>query len=60
MSTTQVVSIAYSAPGGRAQIQGALSALNDIALAWVLTLPATALLAVPIYYTIEVMLRGGG
>jgi phosphate/sulfate permease len=34
--------------------------LNDIAVAWALTLPATAQLAVPIYTLIESMSRRGG
>ena len=36
------------------------AALNEIAVAWVLTLPATALLAAPIYYLVEALLRSGG
>jgi len=34
--------------------------MNDIVVAWALTLPATALLAAPLYYVIESMLRSGG
>ena len=62
VSTTQVVSMSILGAGAaERKSKVRWSALNDIALAWVLTLPATALLAVPIYYLIDsIMPRGGG
>ena len=62
VSTTQVVSMSILGAGAaERKSKVRWSALNDIVLAWVLTLPATALLAVPIYYLIEsIMPRGGG
>jgi len=61
VSTTQVVSMSILGAGAaerKSKVRWA--ALNDIVVAWALTLPATALLAVPIYYIIESMLRRGG
>jgi PiT family inorganic phosphate transporter len=61
VSTTQVVSMAILGAGAaerKSKVRWA--ALNDIAVAWVLTLPATALLAAPIYYLIDWLLRHGG
>lgn len=61
VSTTQVVSMAIVGAGAaerKSKVRWA--ALNDIAAAWVLTLPATALLAVPMRYLIENLLRIGG
>ncbi len=61
VSTTQVVSMSILGAGAaerKSKVRWA--ALNDIVVAWVLTLPATALLAVPIYYLIESILRLGG
>ncbi len=61
VSTTQVVSMSILGAGAaerKSKVRWA--ALNDIVIAWALTLPATALLAVPIYYLIESILRQGG
>jgi PiT family inorganic phosphate transporter len=61
VSTTQVVSMAILGAGAaerKSKVRWA--ALNDIVVAWVLTLPATALLAAPIYYLIDSLLRHGG
>ena len=61
VSTTQVVSMSILGAGAaerKSKVRWA--ALNDIAVAWALTLPATALLALPLYYLIEAMLRSGG
>jgi len=61
VSTTQVVSMSILGAGAaerKSKVRWA--ALNDIVVAWVLTLPATALLALPIYFLIESILRLGG
>jgi PiT family inorganic phosphate transporter len=61
VSTTQVVSMSIIGAGAaerKSKVRWA--ALNDIVVAWVLTLPATALLAVPIHYLIASILRHGG
>ena len=61
VSTTQVVSMSIVGAGAaerKSKVRWA--ALNEIGVAWVLTLPATALLAVPLYYIIEITLRRGG
>ena len=61
VSTTQVVSMSILGAGAaerKSKVRWAV--LNDIVVAWALTLPATALLAAPIYYLIEPMLRHGG
>jgi len=61
VSTTQVVSMSILGAGAaerKSKVRWA--ALNDIVVAWVLTLPATALLAAPIYYLIDSLLRHGG
>jgi inorganic phosphate transporter, PiT family len=61
VSTTQVVSMSILGAGAaERKSKVRWSVLNDIALAWVLTLPATALLAMPTYYLIQSMLRNGG
>ncbi len=61
VSTTQVVSMSILGAGAaERKSKVRWSSLNDIVVAWVLTLPATALLAMPIYYVIESMLRSGG
>ena len=61
VSTTQVVSMSILGAGAaERKSKVRWSVLYDIAMAWVLTLPATALLAVPIYYTIKLMPRSGG
>ena len=61
VSTTQVVSMAIVGAGAaerKSKVRWA--GLNDIAVAWMMTLPATALLAAPIYYLTESILRAGG
>ena len=61
VSTTQVVSMTILGAGAaERKSKVRWTALNDIVIAWALTLPATALLAVPIHYLIESMLRRGG
>ena len=61
VSTTQVVSMTILGAGAaERKSKVRWSALDEIVVAWALTLPATALLAVPIYYLIESMLRRGG
>ena len=53
VSTTQVVSMAILGAGAaerKSKVRWA--ALNEIALAWVMTVPATALLAMPLYLLI--------
>jgi PiT family inorganic phosphate transporter len=61
VSTTQVVSMSILGAGAaerKSKVRWAV--LNEIAAAWALTLPAAALLAVPIYYVIDATLRYGG
>lgn len=61
VSSTQVVSMAIAGAGAaerRSKVRWAV--LGDIALAWALTLPACALLAVPLYLVTRVMLQQGG
>ena len=61
VSTTQVVSMSILGAGAaERKSQVRWLAVNEIFVAWALTLPATALLAVPTYYLIESMLRHGG
>jgi len=61
VSTTQVVSMTILGAGAaERKSKVRWSAMDEIVVAWALTLPATALLAVPIYYLIELMLRHGG
>ena len=61
VSTTQVVSMSILGAGAaERKSQVRWLAVNEIFVAWALTLPATALLAVPIYYLIESILRHGG
>ncbi|TAK67218.1 MAG: inorganic phosphate transporter [Betaproteobacteria bacterium] len=61
VSTTQVVSMSILGAGAaERKSKVRWSALNDIVIAWALTLPATALLALPIYTLIESTLRRGG
>ena len=60
VSTTQVVSMAILGAGAaerKSKVRWAV--LNDILVAWALTLPATALLAVPIYYLIASIMPTG-
>jgi len=61
VSTTQVVSMSILGAGAaERKSQVRWTGLNDIVLAWALTLPATALLAIPLYYLIDSILRHGG
>ena len=61
VSTTQVVSMSILGAGAaERKSKVRWSVLNDIAVAWALTLPATALLAMPFYYLIESTLGQGG
>ena len=61
VSTTQVVSMSILGAGAaERKSKVRWSVLNEIIVAWALTLPATALLALPIYCVIELMLRSGG
>ncbi|MGP1678606.1 MAG: anion permease [Burkholderiales bacterium] len=61
VSTTQVVSMSILGAGAaERKSKVRWSVLYDIVVAWALTLPATALLAVPIYYLIDSILRSGG
>ncbi len=60
VSSTQVVSMAIVGAGAaerRSKVRWA--ALTDIAVAWVLTVPATALLAMPLYFAIAAFTQGG-
>jgi PiT family inorganic phosphate transporter len=60
VSTTQVVSMSILGAGAaERKSKVRWSALNDIVVAWVLTLPTTALLAMPIYYLIDAAMAGG-
>jgi inorganic phosphate transporter, PiT family len=61
VSTTQVVSMTILGAGAaerKSKVRWAV--LYDIAIAWVLTLPATALLAAPIYYLVKLIPQSGG
>ena len=61
VSTTQVVSLAIVGAGAaERKSQVRWSVLGGIAFAWMLTLPAAALLAVPICYLVEATLTHGG
>ena len=61
VSTTQVVSMSILGAGAaERKSQVRWTGLNDIVLAWALTLPATALLAIPLYYLVDSILRHGG
>jgi PiT family inorganic phosphate transporter len=61
VSTTQVVSLAIVGAGAaERKSQVRWSALGEIAAAWILTLPATAMLAAACHYVIDPMLRRGG
>jgi PiT family inorganic phosphate transporter len=61
VSTTQVVSMSILGAGAaERKSKVRWTVMNDIVLAWVLTLPATALLAAPLYYLIESILQRGG
>ncbi len=59
VSTSQVVSMAIVGAGAaerRSMVRWMV--LAEIAIAWVLTVPATALVALPAYYSVSVLLRG--
>lgn len=61
VSSTQVVSMAIVGAGAAerpSKVHWAV--LGDIAAAWVLTVPASALLAVPIYFAIAALVGRGG
>lgn len=61
VSSTQVVSLAIVGAGAaerRSKVRWAL--LGDIAWAWVLTVPASALIAMPLHAAISFFLRRGG
>ncbi len=61
VSTTQVVSLAIVGAGAaERKSQVRWSALGEIALAWILTLPAAMLLAVPLYFLVDATLTRGG
>ena len=61
VSTTQVTSLAIVGAGAaERKSQVRWSALGEIAIAWMLTLPAAVLLAVPLHYLIQAMLAHGG
>lgn len=59
VSTSQVVSMAILGAGAaERKSQVRWNVLGEIALAWVLTVPATALLALPLYYLWSQLLPG--
>lgn len=61
VSSTQVVSLAIVGAGAaerRSKVRWAL--LGDIAWAWVLTVPASALIAMPLHAGVSFLLRPGG
>jgi PiT family inorganic phosphate transporter len=61
VSSTQVVSLSIVGAGAaerRSKVRWAL--LGEIAVAWVLTVPASALLAMPLHAGIAALLRRGG
>lgn len=61
VSSTQVVSLAIVGAGAaerRSKVRWAL--LGEIAIAWLLTVPASALLAVPLHAAVHALLRGAG
>ena len=61
VSTTQVVSLAIVGAGAaERKSQVRWSALGEIAAAWILTLPAAALLAVLLHFLVEAVLTPGG
>ena len=61
VSTTQVVSLAIVGAGAaERKSQVRWSVLGEIAVAWILTLPAAALLAVPLLRLVEATLTPGG
>jgi PiT family inorganic phosphate transporter len=61
VSTTQVTSLAIVGAGAaERKSQVRWSALGEIAVAWILTVPAAMLLAVPLHYLVEATLTHGG
>jgi PiT family inorganic phosphate transporter len=61
VSSTQVVSMTILGAGAaerRSKVRWAV--LGDLAVAWVLTVPVTALLAAPLFYVVDALLRHGG
>lgn len=61
VSTTQVVSLAIVGAGAaERKSQVRWSALGEIAIAWMLTLPAAMLLAVPLHRLVDAALTKGG
>jgi inorganic phosphate transporter, PiT family len=61
VSTTQVVSAAILGAGAaerKSKVRWAM--LGDVAVAWLLTVPAAALLAAPLYWAIDALLAGVG
>ncbi|TAK81933.1 MAG: inorganic phosphate transporter [Betaproteobacteria bacterium] len=61
VSSTQVVSMAILGAGAaerKSKVRWAV--LGELAAAWALTVPATALLAAPLYYLTDAALRQGG
>ncbi|MGA7983583.1 MAG: inorganic phosphate transporter [Burkholderiales bacterium] len=62
VSTTQVISASILGAGAaerKSKVRWGV--LGEVAVAWLLTVPATALLAAPLYWAIEALLgRGGG
>jgi PiT family inorganic phosphate transporter len=61
VSSTQVVSMAIVGSGAAERPSKVRwGALGDIGLAWILTVPASALLAMPVYLVISRFVHGGG
>ena len=61
VSSTQVVSMTILGAGAaerRSKVRWAV--LGELAVAWALTVPATALLAVPLFHLTDALLRHGG
>lgn len=60
VSSTQVVSMSIVGAGaGERRSKVRWSVLGDLAIAWVVTVPAAALLAAPLYWAIDALLRRG-
>ena len=61
VSSTHVVSMTILGAGaGERRSKVRWTVLGDMVIAWVLTMPATALLAAPLYYATNAWLRHGG
>lgn len=61
VSTTQVASLAIVGAGAaERKSQVRWSVLGEIGIAWILTLPAAMLLAIPLHYLFEALLEHGG